>query len=330
MRTLPSKLASGLTMSPAQETSAGPPTPDQSGSWLVEPVEQFSQSNYFRTLLGCVQRVDPEVQVKPKDDLVTGRRRVAPSHNRCRMDDGFVHVFYNHSKYLNMDLTPELIAAGTEVAKNAALSLPFTGFIKSMLGPASDEIAAAWHDSLRVWRYGRQLEQLKKAEKMAIKAGFTPRAVPAKLLFPLLEGASFEEDEDLHTMWAALLANASNPETPNLVHPSFAGTLKQLTPNDAVILNNGFDSVAEALRSIHILRPKELLARSLQGLTFNRWDRERGRDMHLWTDEQAISYSSLQSAFLVERWFGHGGNALNLTPKGYYFVLACRAPAPKK
>lgn len=31
---------------------------------------------------------------------------------------------------------------------------------------------------------------------------FTPQAVPPKIPFSLLEGASFEEDEDLHTMWA--------------------------------------------------------------------------------------------------------------------------------
>jgi hypothetical protein len=53
-------------------------------------------------------------------------------------------------------------------------------------------------------RVGRQLDCIKKAEKMAKEAGFTPKAVPPKILFPLLDGASMEDNEELHTMWAAL------------------------------------------------------------------------------------------------------------------------------
>ena len=53
---------------------------------------------------------------------------------------------------------------------------------------------------------------------MANDAGFTPQVVPIKLLFPLLDGASMEEDEDLHTMGAALLANASSPDMSKVKH----------------------------------------------------------------------------------------------------------------
>ena len=90
-----------------------------------------------------------------------------------------------------------------------------------MLGPAADEVAEMWRDQVRVYRYGRQLKLLEKVEKMAQEAGFTPQAVPPKILFPLLEGASFEEDEDLHTMWAALLANAASTENVVKVRPGF-------------------------------------------------------------------------------------------------------------
>lgn len=82
---------------------------------------------------------------------------------------------------------------------------------KRMLGPAADEFAEGMRDQVRLYRYRRQLYCVQKAAKMAEAAGFTPNEVPSKLLFPLLEGASFEENEDLHTMWAALLANASSP-----------------------------------------------------------------------------------------------------------------------
>jgi hypothetical protein len=109
-----------------------------------------------------------------------------------------------------------------------------------MLGPAADEVAEMLRDSIRVYRYQRQLRLLQKAETMASKAGFTPQAVPLKLLFPLLEGASLEEDEDIHTMWSALLANASHPSLLSLVLPSFAEVLRVLTPEEARLLNAAY------------------------------------------------------------------------------------------
>lgn len=150
-----------------------------------------------------------------------------------------------------MDLDPKLLELGRDVAKIAAGSIPFTIVAKRMLGPAADEIAEAWRDSVRTYRFGRQLKLIKKAEKMASDAGFTPEAVPIKLLFPLLEGASLEENEELHSMWAALLANASNPSTPELVHPNFANTLKSLSVTDAMTLQQIWNVFAERILRLY-------------------------------------------------------------------------------
>jgi hypothetical protein len=133
----------------------------------------------------------------------------------------------------------EVLKQGPEVAKSVvelfgAFKLP--EITKVLLGPAAAEIAERIHDEVRFYRFGRQLEMLKKAAKMVKDAGFSPKAVPIKLLFPLLEGGSFEENEDLHTMWAALLANASSPEGSEKVRPGFIAILKQMAPDEAVLL----------------------------------------------------------------------------------------------
>src|SRR5579862_8149869 len=120
------------------------------------------------------------------------------------------------------------IPEAVSVAKVAAASIPFTAIVKRMLGPAADEVAEMWRDRVRLYRYGRELKCLEKAEKMANDAGFNPKAVPIKLLFPLLEGASFEEDENLHDMWAALLANAASPENAGKVRPRFITLLREM------------------------------------------------------------------------------------------------------
>lgn len=128
---------------------------------------------------------------------------------------------------------PEVVS----VAKVAVASIPFTAIVKRMLGDASDEVAKQLADEIKVYRYGRSLKLLQKAEKMAQEAGFTPKAVPIKLLFPLLEGASLEEDENLHDMWAALLANAASPDNAAKVRPGFIASLKEMSPNQSSLLD---------------------------------------------------------------------------------------------
>src|SRR5712691_6770828 len=128
----------------------------------------------------------------------------------------------------------DLIRAAPAIAKAAtavAAAVPFTAIVKRMLGPAADELAEMWRDQVRLYRYERQLKCVQKAERMAEEAGFTPQAVPPKILFPLLEGVSFEENEDLHDMWAALLAKAASPENAKKVRPGFIATLEQMAPD---------------------------------------------------------------------------------------------------
>lgn len=53
----------------------------------------------------------------------------------------------------------------------------------------------------------------------------------------MLEGVSYEEDESMHTMWAALLVNAAQPSTAAQVRPGFIALLKQMSPDEAHLLN---------------------------------------------------------------------------------------------
>jgi hypothetical protein len=65
-------------------------------------------------------------------------------------------------------MTPDdLIHAAPAIAKGAVAlgaSIPFTSIVKRMLGPAADEVAEMWRDQVRLYRYGRQLKLLEKAE----------------------------------------------------------------------------------------------------------------------------------------------------------------------
>src|SRR5580704_7385815 len=143
----------------------------------------------------------------------------------------------------------DIVKAAPEIAKGVAAvgaAIPFTAIVRRMLGPAADELAEMWRDKVRLYRYERQLKCVEKAEKMAKDAGFTPQAVPPKILFPLLEGASFEDNETLHDMWAALLANAASPENAGTVRPGFIAILRQMAPDEGLFLNALFTECVQA------------------------------------------------------------------------------------
>lgn len=68
--------------------------------------------------------------------------------------------------------------------------------------------------------------------------------MPGRLLFlfPILEHSSLEDDPDLTTRWAMLLANAASSSTDSLVVlPGFPDILSQLTPFHANLLQYLYD-----------------------------------------------------------------------------------------
>jgi hypothetical protein len=81
-----------------------------------------------------------------------------------------------------MDPT-EILKEAPQIIKAAgpiAASIPFTGTLKRMLGPAADEVAEMWRDKVRLYRYSQQIKCVEKAEKMAEEAGFIPKSVPPR------------------------------------------------------------------------------------------------------------------------------------------------------
>jgi hypothetical protein len=223
----------------------------------------------------------------------------------------------------------DLIHAAPVVAKGAAAlgaAIPFTAIVKRMLGPAADEVAEMWRDQVRVYRYGRQLKLLEKAERMATEAGFAPQPVPPKILFPLLEGASFEDDEDLHTMWAALLANASSPEYVALVRPATIKLLRDISPDEAVMLNFIYD---------HGQRKKEYSIELEVGRLYSELPKVVGEDEEMRIDRIETCVYTLKVAGLIVPQVvlfdkGDKPKVLWMTGWGKTFLNGCRPPKRKE
>ncbi len=83
------------------------------------------------------------------------------------------------------------------------------------------------------------------AGKMLDTAELDPQPVPGRILFPILQHASVEEDDDLRAKWTALLANAASPGPENQILPAYAEILRQLVPVQAKILDHMYQQTYE-------------------------------------------------------------------------------------
>jgi hypothetical protein len=136
----------------------------------------------------------------------------------------------------------------TEIAKQALE--PVGDIVKRIAGPLADEIGESLALIAKPYRIMLSVKMFQKTQRMLKEAGITPQAVPPRLFLPILEGASIQDDDDLHSRWAALLANAAT--SPTLIHPSYIEILKQLTPQEAQLLDRLYD---------HCLKKRTKLAR---------------------------------------------------------------------
>lgn len=130
--------------------------------------------------------------------------------------------------YISLALAKSGIPAAIEAAKK---------LLEKLAGPAAEEVGLFLQDKVRSYRLRNQLIVLGKTQDMLNQAGIEPKSVPLRALVPLLEGATLEDDDDLSTKWAALLANAATPGYSVNLIPTFSNILSQLSPPDAKILD---------------------------------------------------------------------------------------------
>lgn len=104
------------------------------------------------------------------------------------------------------------------------------GKIQILAGPAAGEVSEMIRSAQHPYRAARQASLIEKSLRMVQNSGGRVSAVPPKTLLPILDYAAVEDNEPVHSAWAALLANAAMPEDDFAVTPAFVETLRQLSP----------------------------------------------------------------------------------------------------
>lgn len=111
------------------------------------------------------------------------------------------------------------------------------GFVEKLAGGAIEEAGLMLADKVKLRRLKNQIKILEKAKKIADEANMDIKQINLKVLVPMLEYSSLEEEESLQDMWANLIANYSNA---NNKHQSniYPFILSQLSSEEAVELKS--------------------------------------------------------------------------------------------
>jgi hypothetical protein len=137
----------------------------------------------------------------------------------------------------------EVPKAVREVAETAGKAIDAArevgGFIAKFIAGPLEQGMGIFEDRLKYIRWERQERLMQRAQEFLKRTGMDAptRPVPMKLVIPILQGATLEEDDSLQDRWAALLVNAANAKFTGEIRRSYTSILEQLTPLDAQILD---------------------------------------------------------------------------------------------
>jgi Abortive infection alpha len=136
-------------------------------------------------------------------------------------------------------MTEDLVGAGKAADALERGTRELREVARDLVGPLTAEIGHYFADQFRIFRFRSAVRAVGKAKDMVAAAGLSIHPIDLRRLVPLLEGASLEEDDDLVSKWAGLIATAA-VSTDTL--PAFADILRQLTPEEARMLDFIFDN----------------------------------------------------------------------------------------
>jgi hypothetical protein len=158
-----------------------------------------------------------------------------------------------------IEAAKEAAKAAQEVAKTAGKAIDAGvaggGWLDKIFGEAlGHTVAHLWTDRIAARRVENAIYNWERAETLYLKAaarlkkkGATVmRPIPPKVALPLLEYATVEHEEDLHTLWANLMATGMDAREDE-IHRKYVTTLGEMTAADAATLAEMFEASKEEI-----------------------------------------------------------------------------------
>ena len=111
-----------------------------------------------------------------------------------------------------------------------------------LFGKGLEEYGLTIQDKVRYRRYKNQLKIFSQAQELLEKSGLNPKEISLKMLVPLIEFCSLEEEPFLQEKWSRLIASSSTNKDDDNLTQSYIEILKRLSVNEAKTLDFLYDS----------------------------------------------------------------------------------------
>jgi len=139
-----------------------------------------------------------------------------------------------------INITSGLLEKGIDIAKD---------FVDKLIMPSVEETGLLLKDKISLWRFTNQVKTLVKAKEICAKNNISTKQISLKLLCPILEYSSIEDDDFLTDKWATLLSNLVDSEQ-NIQNHVFPYILSQISKNEFHILERIFDDKENRISKI--------------------------------------------------------------------------------
>lgn len=131
---------------------------------------------------------------------------------------------------------PDPVTTGIVTAGALQVAKQIQDFIAALAGHPGESIGTIVGNLTR-----RRMENVEavgnKAHLILLDLGVKPQEIPLRILHPLLDSASVEENATLQDLWANLLANAADSRNRINVEPVFIEMLKAISWREARFLD---------------------------------------------------------------------------------------------
>jgi len=139
-----------------------------------------------------------------------------------------------------IDITSTALEKGVDFAKD---------FLNKLIIPSVEETGLLLKDKIIFWRFKNQIKILNKTREYCIKNNINPKTISLKLLVPLLEHSSLEDNEILQEKWSILLGNMVDAEQ-NIENHVFPFLLGQISITEFLTLEVSYKSKNERVSNL--------------------------------------------------------------------------------
>lgn len=133
--------------------------------------------------------------------------------------------------------------AAQEIAKatkkGLEVSEKFGAFLSKIFGEGFQHLGDSFADCAKYIRYKNMLKIQHKVDRLHQERGIksTTLSISPGTGLALLESASLEDDDNIQEKWAALLANATDPEKRIKIQKIYIQIISSLEPLDALVMD---------------------------------------------------------------------------------------------